>query len=129
MPDMLVEVRGSWLNGKQTAFLEAAHEAVVQALRTPADEPLARLVEHPAGNYLTPKASGPRFTRVEIVLFAGRSLDAKRQLYRAMVQNLRPFGVPPEDVKVVLIEVTPENVGLRGGNAACDIDLGYSLQV
>ena len=51
--------------------------------------------------------------RIEIVLFKGRSLEAKRELYRAMVQNLRPFDVPPEDDKVVLVETTPQTVPLR----------------
>lgn len=129
MPDILVEVRGSWLDGKQAAFLEAVHRAVVQALRTPDDEPLARLIEHSISSYLAPHSAGERFTRIEIVLFAGRSLEAKRELYRAMVRNLRPFDVPPEDVKVVLIETIPENVGFKGGQAACDVDLGYALQV
>jgi hypothetical protein len=46
-----------------------------------------------------------------------------------MVQNLRPFDIPPGDVKVVLLETTPDNVGFRGGQAACDVELGYSLQV
>lgn len=46
MPDILVEVKGSWLDGKQTAFLDAVHQSVVRALATPADEPLARLIEH-----------------------------------------------------------------------------------
>jgi hypothetical protein len=90
---------------------------------------LARLIEHAAGSYLTPFTAGERFTRIEIVLFGGRSLEAKRELYRAMVRNLQPFGIPPEDVKVVLVEITPENVGFRGGQAACDLDLGYALQV
>jgi hypothetical protein len=129
MPDILTEVRGSWLQGKQAAFLEAIHQAVVQAFKTPNDEPLARLIEHSASSYLTPFAAGERFTRIEIVLFGGRSLEAKRELYRAMVRNLQPFDVPAEDVKVVLIETTPENVGFRGGQAACDLDLGYALQV
>jgi hypothetical protein len=129
MPDILAEVRGSWLEGKQTAFLEAVHQAVVQALETPEDEPLARLIEHPAGSYLTPRSAGERFTRIEIVLFAGRSLEAKRELYRTVVQNLRPFDIPPGDVKVVLLETTSENVGFRGGQAACDVELGYSIQV
>jgi hypothetical protein len=48
MPDILVEIRGSWLDGKQAAFLEAIHQAVVEALRTPNDEPLARFIAHPA---------------------------------------------------------------------------------
>jgi hypothetical protein len=129
MPDILVEIRGSWLAGKQAAFLDAVHRAVVHALRTPDVEPLARLIEHPTDNYLTPHSAGKRFTRIEIVLFEGRSLEAKRELYRAMVRNLRPFDIPPEDVKVVLIEITSENVGFRGGQAACDVSLGYPLQV
>jgi hypothetical protein len=129
MPDILVEVRGSWLDGKRAAFLEAIHQAVVQALRTPDDEPLARLIEHPASNYLTPLSAGERFTRIEIVLFKGRSLEAKRELYRAMVRNLHPFEVPAGDVKVVLLETTAQNVGFRGGQAACDLDLGYTVQV
>ena len=101
----------------------------MHALRTPSEEPLARLIEHPASDYLTPRTAGARFTRIEIVLFRGRSLDAKRKLYQAIVQHLRPFDVPPEDVKVVLIEITSENVGFRGGQAACDVNLGYTLQV
>jgi hypothetical protein len=129
MPDILVEVSGSWLQGKQAAFLKVIHQAVVQALRTPNNESLARLIEHPASSYLTPFSAGERFTRIEIVLFKGRSLEAKRELYRGMVRNLRPFEVPPEDVKVVLLETTAENVGFRGGQAACDLDLGYALQV
>lgn len=129
MPDILVEVKGTWLHGQQTAFLEAVHGAVVEALKTPDDEPLARLIEHPATHYLTPHASGSRFTRIEIVLFAGRSLDAKRALYQAMVRALHPFDVPPLDIKVVLVEVTPADVGFRGGVAACDIDIGYALQI
>src|SRR5215210_3879784 len=129
MPDILVEVRGSWLDGKQAAFLEAIHQAVVEALRTPNDEPLARLIEHPVSSYLTPFSAGERFTRIEIVLFKGRSLEAKRELYRALVRKLYPFKVPAEDVKVVLLEIATENVGFRGGQAACDLDLGYALQV
>lgn len=129
MPDILVEVRGSWLDGKQIAFLEAVHRAVVHSLRTPDDEPLARLIEHSAGSYLTPRSVGEHFTRIEIVLFSGRSLESKRELYRSMVESLRPFGVPPTDLKVVLVEITTENVGFKGGQAACDVALGYALQV
>lgn len=129
MPDIMVEVRGSWHDGKQTAFLEAVHGAVVQAPKTPVAEPLVRLIRHPTSSYLKPHPTGEHFTRVETVLVRGRSLEAKRELYRALVLNLRPFDVPPADVKVVLVETTSENVSFRGGQAACDIDLGYALKV
>lgn len=63
------------------------------------------------------------------MLFQGRSLQTKRELYQDMVRNLRPFSVPPADVKIVLIEIPQENVGFRAGQAACDVDLGYVLEV
>jgi hypothetical protein len=129
MPDILAEVRGTWLDGKQAEFLRAVHRAVVRALKTPDEEPLARLIEHRISSYLTPDVAGERFTRIEIVLFKGRSLEAKRQLYQAIVENLRPFDIPAEDVKIVLIEVSADDVGFRGGKAASDVDLGYSLNV
>jgi hypothetical protein len=35
MPDIMVEVGGSWLAGRQTAVVKAVHESVVQTLKTP----------------------------------------------------------------------------------------------
>jgi hypothetical protein len=54
---------------------------------------------------------------------------AKRALYKAIVRNLEPFGVPAKDVKIILIEVAAESVGMRGGIAACDLDIGYEIRV
>jgi len=56
-------------------------------------------------------------------------LDLKRALYSAIVKNLEPFGVPPNDVKIILLEVSPSDVGMRGGRAACDLDLGYEIAI
>jgi hypothetical protein len=50
-------------------------------------------------------------------------------LYQAIVDKLRPFDIPADDIKIVLIEVTADDVGFRGGKAASDVDLGYSLKV
>lgn len=58
----------------------------MRAFSTPPDEPLARLIEHQATDYLVPESAGDRFTRIEIVLFVGRSLEAKRELYRAVCE-------------------------------------------
>jgi hypothetical protein len=37
--------------------------------------------------------------------------------------------VPANDVKIILIEVSPESVGMRGGVAACDLEIGYEIRV
>lgn len=65
---------------------------------------------------------------IEVILFHGRSLDAKRRLYRDICSELHPFGVEPGDVKITLIEPTRENWGLRGLPAS-EIELGFDVDV
>jgi phenylpyruvate tautomerase PptA (4-oxalocrotonate tautomerase family) len=129
MPDILVEVKGDWLGERKTDFLEAIHAALVEALHTPSDDKIVRLIDHPRDHFIVPAGMSEKFTRIAIEMFVGRSIDAKRALYKAIVRAIISFGVPPNDIKIVLIEVPKENVGFRGGQAACDVDLGYSVSV
>jgi hypothetical protein len=129
MPDVLAEVKGNWLQGRGPAFLDAIHAALVEALQTPPHDKVLRLVEHSATSFTIPRGASEKFTHIEITMFVGRSLDAKRALYKAIVGRLQAFGIPPEDVKVILHEVTAENVGFREGKAACDVELGYPVNV
>ena len=129
MPDVLVEVRGDWLKGRKAGFLEAIEDGVVAALRTPKEDKILRLIEHSPENFSIPRWASEQFIHIEIKLFRGRSLDLKRALYSAIVKNLEPFGVPPNDVKIILLEVSPSDVGMRGGRAACDLDLGYEIAI
>jgi phenylpyruvate tautomerase PptA (4-oxalocrotonate tautomerase family) len=129
MPDVLAEVRKGWIADGGPRLLDAIHAGIVEALRTPEDDKVLRLVQHPPEDFAIPGSAGERYTHIEITMFAGRTLAAKRALYRAIVRNLERFGVPPDDVKIILIEVAPESVGMRGGIAACDLDIGYAIKV
>lgn len=60
---------------------------------------------------------------------AGRSMDAKRALFKAVAANLAELGVPETEVKTILIEVPTENWGLRGGYPASELDLGFKIDV
>jgi len=66
---------------------------------------------------------------VEITLFAGRSIEAKRSLYKSIVANLGVVGIAPSDIFIVLNEVPLENWGIRGGIPASDVDLGFMVDV
>ena len=129
MPNVLVETRGGWLGAKRTALLDAMRAATVEALRIPPDALVLRLVEHPMECFAVPDGAADRYTHIVIQMFAGRSFSAKRALYQAIVRNLEPFGVPPGDVRIILQEVARENVGMRGGKAAVDLELGYEVRV
>jgi hypothetical protein len=129
MPDVLAEVRSGWVASRGSQFLDAIHAAVAEALHTPEDDKVLRLVEHPPEHFAIPRSASERYTHIEITMFAGRTLAAKRALYKAIVRNLEPFGVPANDVKIILIEVSPGSVGMRGGVAASDLEIGYEIRV
>lgn len=129
MPDVLAEVRSGWLAGEGSRFLDAIQTAIADTLGAPKDDKILRLIEHSPSHFAIPASAGDKFTHIEITMFAGRTLATKRSLYQAITGNLEPFGVPANDIKIILIEVSPENVGMRGGIAACDLDIGYEIQV
>jgi hypothetical protein len=129
MPDVLIEVRGDWLKTRKGEFIDAIEDSIVAALKTPKDDKILRLIEHAPECFSTPHWAGERFTHIEITMFEGRSIDVKRTLYRTLVKRLEPFGVLANDVKIILIEVDPSNVGMRGGRAASDLELGYDVAI
>lgn len=129
MPDVLIEVRGNWLKERKADFIGAIEGSIASSLQTPKDDKILRLVEHTPENFSIPRWAGDYFTHIEITMFKGRSTEVKRVLYRTIVKNLEPFGVPPSDVKIILLEVLPSEVGMRGGRAACDLEIGYEIAI
>jgi phenylpyruvate tautomerase PptA (4-oxalocrotonate tautomerase family) len=131
MPSVLIEVRRRYTQDQETAILEAVHAALIEAFQIPAHDRDLRLVVHEAHRYACPPnlRQPEYFTLVSIDAFAGRSLDAKRRLYRAIVNNLAPCGIPRDHVKILLREIAKENWGVRGGQAACDVELGFKVEV
>ena len=111
--------------------MEAVHAAVVSAFRIPEQDRSARLVVHEPHRFdVPPGLTQPEYaTVVSIDAFSGRSLDAKRNLYRAMVENLEALGIPRDHVKVLVRDLPRENWGLRGGQAGSDLDIGFTIEV
>jgi phenylpyruvate tautomerase PptA (4-oxalocrotonate tautomerase family) len=128
MPNTTIETRTGWIADAK-AVIEAVQSALREALRLPEWDRTLRLIEHAPDHFAVPPGRGPRYTLVEVTMFVGRSMAAKRALYQAIVRNLGTLGVPPDDIKITLIEVPPENWGIRGGQRASEVDLGFEVDV
>ena len=131
MPTVLIEVRKPYTPEQEMGLIEAVHAALREAFKIKPGDRDVRLIVHEPHRFACPPAceKPEAFTLVGIDAFAGRSVDAKRNLYRAIVANLEPFGIPKNHVKIVLREQPRENWGIRGGQAACDVDLGFKVDV
>ncbi len=128
MPLAKVEVRKPRSPEEIQAVIDAIYWAQREALKVPETDRQVRYIEHRPEHFAVPPGKSDHYTVVEISLFPGRSVDAKRALYREIVQRLAPLGIPADEVFVVLHEPALENWGM-GGQAACDIDLGFNLKV
>src|SRR6266496_3749170 len=112
MPIVHVHVREGRPPAERQAILDGVHAALVEAFRIPAHDRNQVLHEHAADRFES--AKGPQLTLVEATVFPGRSPDAKRALYQAIVRNLeRAPGIPPEAVLIVLHEPALECWGIR----------------
>jgi phenylpyruvate tautomerase PptA (4-oxalocrotonate tautomerase family) len=129
MPLVRIEILKGRPAGERQHFLDAVHDALVEAFSIPDDDRTQRVVEHDPENFEIPPGASQRYTLIEINAFPGRSATAKRSLYEAIVRNLATAGVPAEDILVVLHEPPLENWGIRGGKPANEVDLGYRVDV
>ena len=130
MPKVLIEVRKKYSQVEEIALMEAVQSAISQAFHKPDDINVALLVHEPHRFAVPPMKSQPdRYTHISIDCIVGRSLATKRNLYRTIVDNLEGFGIPKDHVKILLRENSKENWGIRSGQAACDVELGYEIEV
>jgi phenylpyruvate tautomerase PptA (4-oxalocrotonate tautomerase family) len=129
MPLVRIEIVEGRPTTERRAILQAVHEALVEAFGIPEDDRTQRIIEHRPDDFEIPPGHSDRYVLVEITAFPGRSIDAKRALYGAIVRNLGALDIPAEDVSIVLHEPAIENWGIRGGRSGDEVDLGYRLDV
>lgn len=129
MPQVRIETRNHWLNGRYEMLYDAIQAAMVEGIKIPEDDRCYRLVTYDADHFPNVPGHSDRFIVIEIALFAGRSIDAKRKMYAAICRNLKAaFGLEPHDIRIVLEETTRENWALDG-KPASEIDLGFKVEV
>jgi len=127
MPLVHVHLRAGRSPAQKQALLDALHAAFVEALKLPPADRNQLVHEYAPGDFEA--RYGPEAVFVEAVVFPGRSLDAKRRLYRLVVDGLAAAGVAKDQVLIVLHEPPLENWGIRGGQAATDVQLGFKIDV
>jgi phenylpyruvate tautomerase PptA (4-oxalocrotonate tautomerase family) len=131
MPSAIVDVRREYTPEQETYLLESVHQAIVRAFNVASTHRNVTLVVHLPHRFLgrTDCLTPEWLTNVSIFLLPGRSPDAKRKLYRFITEAFAVVGIPPSCVLIRLFELPAENFGVRGGQALCDVELGYPVNV
>jgi hypothetical protein len=112
MPSVLIETRHEHTEEMELKMMEAVHSALRESFRILAHDRNVRLIAHKPHRFQCPpgKSNPEMYTHISIDCFAGRSLDAKRNLYRGIVRNLGELGIPSDHIKILCAR-SPQRTG------------------
>lgn len=97
MPSTRIETRAGWIGDRHEALIAAVQRALVDGIRIPEQDRDIRIIEYPAHGFTPPPGRGDSYTVVEIAMFTGRSIEAKRRLYATPPSpaSWPPLASPP----------------------------------
>ncbi|HEX7510149.1 MAG TPA: tautomerase family protein [Chitinivibrionales bacterium] len=129
MPIARIDVKKKWPTEQQHHLINSLHAAMVDALKIPEKDRNILYTEHQSDHFASPLETSGNYVLVELSMFPGRSLEAKRNLYQGIVKRFGEIGIEPKDIFIVVHEVPPDNWGIRGGIPASEVNLGFKVNV
>ncbi len=85
------------------------------------------LLDQKDNGFYQPTDTAGNYIIIEINLFPGRSVEAKRHLYQNLVGLAKKYDVSKMNLRIFLNEIIKENWGVRGGQMGSEIELGYNI--
>jgi phenylpyruvate tautomerase PptA (4-oxalocrotonate tautomerase family) len=117
------------LESYQTKLSDAIHRAVVDALAYPVDKKFHRFIGLEQSEFIFPADRSSKYTIIEISMFEGRSVEAKKLLIKLLFQYIeQAAGIVPQDVEITIFETPKYNWGIRG-QCGDELSLGYKVAV
>jgi phenylpyruvate tautomerase PptA (4-oxalocrotonate tautomerase family) len=108
---------------------DLVHGCVVEALALPLDKRFQRFIRLDPEDFIYPPGRSERYLILEISMFEGRSVDAKKQLIRLLFERVRAeLGIQPEDLEITITETPRHNWGIRGVPGD-ELGLSYKVSV
>ncbi len=117
------------LNPVKAQLSTLIHSCVMEAFGLPFDKKAHRFFPMEPDDFYYPVGRSPRYTIIEISLFEGRSLEAKKQLIRLLFEHAQAeLNLAPADLEITLTETPRHNWGIRGSSGD-ELDLNYKIEV
>ena len=120
-----------YLQPVKVGLSEVIHACVVEALQFPKEKRGQRFFPMDRADFFIPGGQGrtEHYTIVEISMFEGRSVDAKKKLVRLLFERIdTAVGISPADIEITITETPRHNWGFRG-QTGDEIGLDYKVNV
>ena len=105
------------------------HECVVEAFQYPKEKKAHRFIYIDQDSYFYFDTRTTMHTIIEINAFEGRSVAAKKHLYKLLFERFEnELGITPMDLEITIFETPMHNWGIRG-KSGDELSLGYKVNV
>lgn len=119
----------SFITEKRQQISDAVHMSVMDALSYPREKRFHRFIGLDDGDFIYPEGRSEQYVIIELSMFEGRTVDAKKNLIRTLFSMLdEKVGISPQDVEITIFETPRENWGIRGVPGD-ELALGYKVEV
>lgn len=117
------------LDENRSVISASVHEAVMSALEYPPEKKFHRFISLESSEFIYPSDRSEKYIIVEISMFEGRSIEAKKALIRGIYSNInKQTGIASQDIEITIFETPKENWGIRG-MPGDELALGYKVDV
>lgn len=105
------------------------HSCMVEALELPSEKKFHRFFPMSKENFYYANGRTEAYTIIEISMFEGRTIEAKKQLIKLLFERInRELSILPQDVEITIFETPKHNWGIRG-LPGDELTLNYKVNV
>ena len=107
----------------------AIHSAIMEALSYPPEKKFQRFIGLKKSGFIYPDDRSSNYTIIEISMFEGRSVEAKKNLIQLLFRNIeKEVGISTQDIEITIQESPKQNWDIRG-QCGDELALGYKVNV
>jgi phenylpyruvate tautomerase PptA (4-oxalocrotonate tautomerase family) len=129
MPQTKIYGNADFIQQNREVLSTTIHACVVEALNYPPEKKFQRFFPLQAEDFEYPSDRSNKYIIIEILMFAGRTVEAKKNLYRLLFERLKEkLDISSLDIEIILIEIPSHNWGIRGV-AGDELNLNYKVNV
>ncbi|MEN8443984.1 MAG: tautomerase family protein [Cyanobacteria bacterium J06555_13] len=116
------------LNPIRSELSDIIHSCLQDAIGTPENKRFQRFFPLEREDFYYPDDRSTRYTIIEIVMFEGRSVPAKKKLTKLLFERInQQLGMATEDIEIVMFELPKHNWGIRGLSGD-ELNLNYVVE-
>jgi phenylpyruvate tautomerase PptA (4-oxalocrotonate tautomerase family) len=108
---------------------ELIHESVVEAFQYPKEKKAHRFIYIEKDSFFYFDGRTEQHTIIEISIFEGRSINAKKQLHKLLFDRFESeLGIKSMDLEITIFETPMHNWGIQG-KSADELVLNYKINI